>query len=455
MLKIAKQIQSRIKGQKQNAGNAQLRAVAAAAVCKVIYQKHSLRQVLKSHVEKSVSKASRPLFKELCFGTIRHFLKLEAIVNEVLNHPLEEKHRDLLALMCIGIYQLSAMSIKPYAAVNETVAATRELKKPWASKLVNKVLRTYTRKKDKLEKVIKTKDNLWYSHPEWLISKIKHDWPENWQDILSASNEKPPLSLRINKQKTSVAGYLELLKVNHIPAHGIEHFPDAVIIESPMPAEKLPGFEHGLCSVQDLAGQKIIELLELAPNQTVLDACAAPGSKTCHILESQPDIKRMVAMDIDAERLLRVKDNIERLQLPIDTFKMVLEDATHTKEWWDGTHFDRILLDAPCSATGVIRRHPDIKALRQENDINKQSQLQGLLLKTLWPLLAEGGLLLYTTCSYLREENEKVIAKFLNEHPKAKVQKIHMEPALPQKHGVQMLPTNGGPDGFYYCVIKK
>jgi len=455
MLKFAKQLQKRLRGRGETTEGAYLRAQATLAIYSVIIKKHSLRKVFKEILPSIDQPAERALFKEICFGTIRFYFRLEHILNQLLNHPLEEKNHDIKFLLCIGLYQLSEMNIPPHATVNITVSATKLLNKPWASKLVNKILRSFLRKKDKLLAETEQNPAAWYSHPDWLLEKVQADWPSHWKTIVDSSNQKPPLSLRINCQKTSVLGYLALLKAKNIPAHALPNFPDAVIVKKPVQPSELPGFDHGLCSVQDLAGQNITKLLELAPDQQVLDACAAPGSKTCHILEAEPNIKRLVAIDVDAERLLRIKENVERLKLPKEKLKMVLEDASHTKQWWDGHLFNRILLDAPCSATGVIRRHPDIKLLRREADINQQHQLQYLLLKSLWPLLAEDGLLLYTTCSYLQEENEKVISKFLNEHPKAKAKKIKMEPTIPLKHGLQMLPTNGGADGFYYCVLTK
>ncbi len=455
MLKFAKQLQKRLRHRGENTEGAYLRAQATLALYNVVIKQCSLRKVFNESLPTIEQSSDKALFKEICFGTIRFYFRLEHILNQLLNHPLEEKHYDIKFLLCIGLYQLTEMGIPPHAAVNTTVSATKLLNKPWASKLVNKILRSFIRKKSKVLEATQQDQAAWYSHPQWLIDQIKSDWPDHWEQIIAANNQKPPQSLRINKQKTSVLGYTALLQTKNIPSHSVAQFPDAVIIDTPISTAELPGFAHGLCSVQDLAGQNIIKLLDLQPEQQILDACAAPGSKTCHILEAEPNIKRLVAIDVDAERLIRIKENIERLQLPREKLKMVLEDASHTKQWWDGILFDRILLDAPCSATGVIRRHPDIKLLRRATDIEQQHQLQYLLLKTLWPLLAEGGVLLYTTCSYLLSENEKVINKFLNEHPKAKVKKIKMEPAIPLKHGLQMLPTSEGSDGFYYCVLTK
>ncbi len=455
MIKFAKQLQKRLRGNGKHSEGAYIRAQAALAIYNVVINGRSLRKIFKESIPTIENSADKALFKELCFGTIRFYFKLEHILDQLLNKPLPAKHNDIKFLLCVGLYQLIAMQLPTYAAVNETVAATRLLNKPWATRLVNKLLRQFIRKKEKI--LANTQDNTaaWYAHPEWLLQMAQTDWPKHWQKIMTASNQKPPLSLRVNCQKTSVLGYLALLQAKNIPAHALPNFSDAIIIQNPVSTSDLPGFSHGLCSIQDLAGQNIVKLLDLAPGQQVLDACAAPGSKTCHILEAQPDIKRLVAIDIDAERLLRIRENVERLQLPKEKIKMVLEDASHTKQWWDGVAFDRILLDAPCSATGVIRRHPDIKLLLREYDINQKNQMQYLIHKSLRPLLAPNGLMLYTTCSYLQAENEKVITKFLSEHNDVKVKKIKLDPAIPMKHGVQMLPTEGGPDGFYYCLLTK
>ena len=455
MMKFAKSFRRKSTPSSSKGEGAYLRAQASLAILEVIDNGCSLRKVLKEKQQKFDNDKDRALFKEICFGTIRWYYQLESIANQILNEPLPTKHHDIKYLICCGIYQIQDMRIPEYAAVNETVNATKLLNKPWAIKLVNRILRGYLRKQKSYSKKFKT-EQAEFAHPQWLIDIIKTDWPEHWQKILNANNTKPPFALRINRIKTSATDYAALLETENISTTRQPDFPDALIVDDPMATTKLPGYKEGLFSVQDLSGQKVVELLDLKEGDTLLDACAAPGSKTCHIVEAQPKLKKLVAIDIDAERLLRVRENLTRLQLPIDSLKMVLDDASHTKQWWDGEQFDHILLDAPCSAIGVIRRHPDIKLLRRHEDINKQAQLQHLLLKTLWPLLKPEGKLLYTTCSVLRDENDKMIHQFLNETKSAKEQKLSIPGCINLKHGCQFLPSEqNGPDGFYYCLLKK
>ena len=455
MINFAKKLKKRFSGKRGETLGSYLRAQAAISIGQVIDNGNSLRNVFLQRQGQFETPQQLALFKEICFGTIRWYYRLEAILNHCLNTPMDSKNNDIKYLICNGLYQLTEMNTAPHAVVNETVQAARLLNKSWACKLVNRILRQFTRNQAQILKTIKQNDAHWYAYPEWLLKKIQQDWPDNWMRIIEGSNQKPPLSLRINQQKTSPLGYVSLLKKDQITAQVNEQYPHAVIINAPKPTHELPGFEHGLFSVQDLAGQYVADLLELEPNHNVLDACAAPGSKTCHIVETEPNLNKIVAIDIDAERLLRVKQNFIRLGLPQDKLKMVLEDATHTKQWWDGTLYDRILLDAPCSATGVIRRHPDIKILRKETDIEKQSQVQLMLLKSMYTLLAPGGLLLYTTCSILEQENEKIIHRFLKDHKKVQCKKLSIPNAINLKHGCQLLPSQQGSDGFYFALLQK
>ncbi len=453
MIQFTKRLQLKWRGQKNSSESSYLRAQAVDAISHVIDNGLSLRVVFQNKKKQFDDPKQLSIFKEICFGTIRWYYRLEAITNSCLNTPLTKKNFDIKYLICTGIYQILEMKTPPHAAVNETVEAARLLNKPWACKLVNKILRNFLRNQKKLLANIEQNDAIWFAYPEWLIKQIQLDWPDHWKLIINGSNQKPPLSLRINQQKTSPLGYLALLKKEKISASLNEDYASAVIVNTPKPINQLPGFEHGLFSVQDLAGQLVASILDLKPGQDILDACAAPGSKTCHILESEPNINRITAIDIDAERLLRIKENIQRLNLPQERLKLVLEDATHTKQWWDGTLYDRILLDAPCSATGVVRRHPDIKILRRSTDINQQSQLQLMLLRAMWSMLKKDGILLYTTCSVLKQENEKVIQQFLKENKQAQHKRININQAINLKYGCQLLPSEKGSDGFYFAVL--
>ena len=428
------------------------RAQATAVIQPVIFQERSLSSTLPPVLTKTKEPA---LVQALCYGTLRYYYRLKPIANKLLLSPLKTKHNDVFCLLLIGLYQLIYMDIAEYAAVSETVAATKTLKKTWAKALINKTLRRFICEKESLLTFADRSLPSQYAHPKWFINAIKKDWPEQWSSILTANNAQPPMTLRINRQKISRDEYVALLTKNNIAATALPSSNAAVLLKTPLAVTKLTGFKEGLVYVQDTAGQHTPTLLDLKSGQRVLDACAAPGSKTSHILEAEPNLKQLVSVDNNAERLEKIKDNIDRLQLPNDRLTLKLGNAEKTKEWWDGEPFDRILLDAPCSATGVIRRHPDIKLLRKENDIYQHTAQQYQLLTALWPLLAEGGKLLYSTCSVLKAENETVIQKFLNAHTDAEATPINIPESINTAVGCQLLPIINGPDGFYYALLNK
>lgn len=427
------------------------RAIAAQVVHQVIYFQRSLSVVLKN-IHPSDDKT---LIKELCFGTLRWFHRLEAIANRLLIKPIKTKDRIIFCLLLIGLYQLIYMHTPHYAAVSETVSASKYINKSWAAALLNKTLRRFINEQQKILNDIDKIQVARFSHPQWLIDKIKQDWPKDWENILLENNQHPPMFLRVNHLKISRDNYLKLLLQHDIAAEIVPDLENAIQLAKPLPVDDIMGFHEGFCSVQDGSSQKIVDLLDLKPGQSVLDACAAPGGKTSHILETESTIKKLIAIDSDPERLNKVKKNIVRLQLDHSHFRLVLADANHTKEWWDGHLFDRILLDAPCSGTGVIRRHPDIKILRQPEDIEKIAQQQLHLLNSLWPLLRPNGKLLYTTCSILLQENEGTVSRFLHKRHNAKIILIPKNWGHHLSHGNQLLPGEKNLDGFYYAVIKK
>ncbi|MEE8057214.1 MAG: 16S rRNA (cytosine(967)-C(5))-methyltransferase RsmB [Pseudomonadales bacterium] len=404
--------------------------------------------------EQQVSERDRALFRQLNYGVLRFYPKLFAIVSQLLAKPLKDKDSDVLMLLLLGIYQLSETRIPDHAAVNATVAASLVLKKPWAKRLINGVLRQWQRQHDTLQKNLSPSEVL--AHPQWLHEALQNAWPDNADAIEAANNQHPPMCLRVNQQLLATDRYLETLTNQGIEASACDFSPQGIRLAQPVAIEQLPGFDQGWVSVQDEAPQLSTPLLDLAPGQRVLDACCAPGGKTCHILEAEPGLLELVALDIDGERLIRVEQNLERLQLNQSLHaKLIAGDASQTDSWWDGQRFDRILLDVPCSATGVIRRNPDIKLHRRVEDIQQLTQLQLRILSALWTTLKSGGLLLYATCSILPDENENIIASFCQQREDAKHIPIEASWGIAQDYGRQLFPQSNGHDGFFYALISK
>lgn len=396
----------------------------------------TLDQAFIKHLPNNHEEAS--FIKNCAYGSCRWYFQLEAIVDLLLSKPLKTKDHDIYYLIIIGIYQLLHSNTAEHAAVSETVNTTKALKKIWARGLVNACLRKFLREKDSLLEQINNNNNqARYAHPDWLINKLKSHWSKNnsWEDILNANNTQGPMSLRDNTENNSPPVFRQL--------------DQAVDVMS------IPGFVNGKISVQDQASQQAAPLLGIQKNMNVLDACSAPGGKTGHLLELESEIN-LTALDISEERLLKTKENLERLKFNLNNnIKLIACDASDINSWWDKQLFDRILLDAPCSGTGVIRRHPDIKLLRWEEDILGFQTQQLNLLNHLWEVLKPNGKLLYTTCSVLPEENECVIKQFIHTHSDAKVEKIELKIGHQEKHGWQCFPKINGHDGFYYCLLSK
>jgi 16S rRNA (cytosine967-C5)-methyltransferase len=424
------------------------RVAATRVMVDVIQNGRSLSDALTDGLKTIKQVRDQAFAQALCFGVCRWYFYLDAIANELLEKPLKAKDQDIHILLLMGLYQLIDMRIPDYAAVGETVAVTKSLKKIWAKNLVNGVLRQYQRSAETINEKIKNDLCALYMHPDWLIEKIKKDWPEEWKDILIANNQHPPFSLRVNKRFHSREEYTKQLPAYEI----ISETQSGFILTTPVDVSELPGFEAGHVSVQDGAAQLAAELLMLAPGQRILDACAAPGGKTAHIAELQSDIAELIAIDRDKRRLDVVVENLQRLQL---TAKCISADAAELDSWWDGKYFDRILLDAPCSATGVIRRHPDIKLLRRETDVASLVKEQQHLLTSLWRTLKPGGILLYATCSIFHEENDAIIVEFLKKHADAQEEKISASWGKECIVGRQILPGMQKMDGFYYARLRK
>ena len=427
------------------------RAAAAKVLVQVLEQGRSLDKALPPALAE-VEAGSRGLAQELCYGVLRWRLRLEALAEHVLHKPIEDAA--IHALLLVGLYQLLYLRVAAHAAVDQTVAACKVLGKPWAKGLINATLRNFLRNSATLLAELDLSDEALYAHPAWLLERLKHDWPEHWPAIVKANNERPPLWLRVNIRRTTPDAYLEQLAAAGIKAGASPHSPQAMLPEEPVGVDALPGFQQGLVSVQDAAAQQAALLLGAQPGERILDACAAPGGKTCHILELQPELGELVAVDSDERRSVRIRENLLRLGL---VARLVTGDASCPQDWWDGKLFDRILLDAPCSGTGVIRRHPDIKHLRTPADIEIQSRLHQEMLTALWPLLRAGGMLLYVTCSILKRENEQPIQHFLVSHPDARADEIrfawHEQARAPV--GDYILPGEQGMDGFYYARLRK
>lgn len=419
------------------------RARAAKVICSLLQQQGSLATLLGTNDD--------ALTRELCFGTCRWYHRLAACLDALMDRPLKSKDGDVHALMLIGLYQLMFMRIPAHAAVNETVAAAKVLRKLWARSLVNGVLRNYQRREQALLDEVRQHPEAAYAHPAWLIEALQAAWPDQWQTILDANNQHPPMTLRNNRRKQSRDHYLQQLADNAISARAGEMSPDAIYLAQAMDVKALPGFGEGAVSVQDEASQLVPGLMQLQAGHRVLDACAAPGGKTSHLLEHQPELN-LLALDSDRRRIRRVQENLHRLSLQA---KVRCADATDIGSWWDGQPFDRILLDAPCTATGIIRRQPDIKLLRQQSDVARLAELQHGLLESLWPCLAPGGLLLYTTCSVLPAENREQIASFVTRHGDACVGNLSVPGALDTAPGRQLFPTGDGNDGFFYALLRK
>lgn len=428
-----------------------VRAAAAQALAAVLGQGRSLNQSLPDYAPQ-VAPRDKGLLQELCFGCARWQPRLQIIADALMDKPLKPKDMDIHALLLVGLYQLMFTRIPDHAAIGSCVEASKKLKKPWASRLLNGVLRNFQRQRAQFETELADLPGYRYSHPDWLIGKLAKAWPDNWQALLDANNDHPPMTLRVNQRKLSREQYLEKLQFAAIDARATTHSPVGITLATPQDPQLLPGFATGEVSVQDEAAQLAADLLDLAPGQRVLDACCAPGGKTCHILERETALASITGLDVESKRLTRVRENLARLGLKAE---LVAADAGESDAWWNGEPFDRILLDAPCSATGVIRRHPDIKLLRRPADIAKLAALQLHLLKSLWMTLAPGGLLVYATCSVMPQENEQVIAKFLAETDDAKHRIIAANWGSARPLGRQLFPQTDGHDGFYYACLYK
>lgn len=433
--------------QKANAGNI-LRADAARVLYQILEKGQSAREALPL-IQHGHSEQDKAWLQEMVYGVLRRLPLLQSWLRTLLDKPLKNKYKVVEHLIMLGFYQLAFSRVSPHAAVSETVAATRNLKAEPLKGLVNALLRNFIRQELAAQDVVdpQVESGL----PKWLFKRLQNAYPKELDSITQAMLQRPPIWLRVNQTKTTQSSYQQALEDQRIEFSLSDEHANAIILQKSQDITALPGYLQGWFAVQDGAAQLAAEYLGAKPHERILDCCAAPGGKTCHILELQPLLDECIALDVDAKRLERVQENLQRLELKAT---LVAADATDASGWWDSQPFDRILLDAPCSATGVIRRHPDIKWLRKNADIDVLVGLQQQILEVMWQLLKPGGTLLYATCSILPEENQLQIAEFLRQHPDAKLDAIVANESK-STPGRQILPGERQMDGFYYARLLK
>jgi 16S rRNA (cytosine967-C5)-methyltransferase len=401
--------------------------------------------------------ALRPTVRSLSFGAVRGFYRHQALLRPLLSQQVSSLEVRVRSLLSVALFELEDERTPEYAVVDAAVETARELGVARAAGLVNAVLRRYLRERRALEAALAAQPAAKYAFPDWLAGRVREDWPSQWAAILAACDAQAPLWLRVNARRGSTAAYLERLREAGIAARAEPRVPYAVALEVPRDVESIPGFREGAVSVQDLGAQCVGAVLELGAGQRVLDACAAPGGKTTLIAESEPALAALTALDIDPVRLGRVRENLERLSLSAE---LSAGDAGAPEDWWDGTPFDRILIDAPCSALGVIRRHPDIRLRRSAQELQRMPQQQARLLHAAWRMLARGGRLVYATCTFTRRENHDLVAAFLAATPDACAVPPETWAGWPELGsgdgiGRQILPGEAGADGFYYAALSK
>lgn len=445
-----------VKG-KTNKSKVSVARQACLKTLKQVFAGQSLSAVQAKTIDVLEDKRDRGLANEVVNGVLRWRWQLEYFISQLLTKSIKPKDIDVQLILLMAMYELTECRTPDYAIINEAVELVRKSGKKWAAGLVNAVLRSFTRDKEKLLSSI-SQDQVRYSHPDWILEKIKNDWPDDWRQILDANNQRPAFWLRINQRQSSAVLYQKSLIEIGIDSERSEIADYALKLSQGIDVRTLPGFEEGVVSVQDVGAQLAAELLnisdvpEVSAKYRVLDLCAAPGGKTCHILERNKTLKSLLAIEFDEQRMRRVSENLQRLKL---NASLTVADAREYQQWWDGEYFDRILIDAPCSASGVIRRHPDIKTLRRATDIQPLVKLQAEILLSAWQVLVTGGELLYVTCSVFKDENEKQIAKFLSQIQDAVEIEINADWGRSCEYGRQLFPGEQDADGFYFCRLGK
>ena len=421
------------------------RQLALKILQSVIDKGESLSSALPFHLNSAVSAKDKAFAQMLVYGVLRRYWRLTAILQFLMKKKLKDKDSDLQIILIMALFQLMETRVPDYASVDASVNLCHKQKKKWAAGMVNAVLRNFIRQQQELTEKLESRPQAKYDHPQWMIDRLRKDWPDHWENILQQNNQQAPMSLRVNQQQLSVDDFIAKLN-EQVAQHDT-----GLVLNQARDVGELPGFDEGWFSVQDLGAQKAAGLLDLQAGQNVLDCCAAPGGKTCHMLETEPTIN-VLALDVSDQRLIRVQDNLERLQLSAE---LVAADASQPDTWWQGEQFDRILLDVPCSASGVIRRHPDIKLLRRKQDMTALIEIQQNILQKIWPLLAAGGKLLYATCSIFKDENENQVEAFLQQQNDAQEIKFSADWGHERTHGRQIFPGDDDMDGFYYALLQK
>src|SRR5450631_2684922 len=432
------------------------RSLAAYAVARILREGVTLDAALHDALAAAPA-ALGPSVRSLSYGAVRGYFRHEAILGRLLTQPVRSLDPLLRALLSVAVFELEDARTPEYAVVDAAVKTAKATDAARASGLVNAVLRRYLRERKTLDPEIARNPATRHASPIWLADRFRADWPVRWTQLLAAGDTQAPMWLRINGLLATTESYLELLREAGFAARADLRVPLAVVLDSPCDVHELPGFEAGIVAVQDLGAQCVAFPLELAAGQRVLDACAAPGGKTALMAEREPDLAGLLAIDVDPQRLARVADNLVRGGLRA---QVMTADAGAPAAWWDGVPFDRILLDAPCSALGVIRRHPDIRLRKSPSEIDKLPLLQARLLTSAWRMLAPGGRLVYATCTVTRSENRDVVAAFLAGTPDASVVPAESWPGWPgfgetDGFGRQILPGEAGADGFYYAALSK
>jgi 16S rRNA (cytosine967-C5)-methyltransferase len=429
---------------------ADTRALAARGLAEIALRGASLRDVMERYAPRLNDPRDRALLMALLREGARWWLRFDAAIDGLLEKSLRHKDPAIHALLVLGLVQLEILELQDYAAVAATVEAVRALQRPQLAGLVNAVLRRWQRERESLTARLDAKPQTRHAHPAWLATALHSDWPEQADAVMAADNREPPLMLRVNRQRSERAALVEQLQTAGYTAEIHPWLSDALVLPHSTDVTRMPGFEDGLFAVQDGAAQIAADLAELQNGLRVLDACAAPGGKACHLLE-RADID-LTALEVDAPRAERIRQNLMRLRLDA---KLVIGDAGAPKGWWKGQLFDRILIDAPCSATGVLRRRPDVRLHRRESDIAAMHAQQRRILSALWPLLAPGGRLVYITCSVLRAENEAIVGELLAAQPDAQPVAFTLPVGHAASVGWQILPGDGDLDGMYYAVLQK
>ncbi|MGF6492542.1 16S rRNA (cytosine967-C5)-methyltransferase [Luteibacter sp. 621] len=427
-----------------------VRALAAEALASIALSGHSLREAADRALPRLPDSRDRALLTALLNDGARWWPRFDAALDRLLDKPIRRSEPVIHALLVTGLVQLETLELPGYAAVAATVEAARELRRPRLAGLVNAVLRRWQREREALNAQLDANPATRHAHPAWLADAIASDWPAHADAILAAANTEPPLMLRVNRRRArreEVAA--ALVEAGHEAALH-PWLADGLVLPHSTDITRLPGFTDGQFAVQDGAAQVPVDLLGVVTGQRVLDACAAPGGKACHVLE-RADVA-LLAVEYEAGRATRIRQNLERLHLQAE---VAVADAGDASAWWDGRPFDRIMIDAPCSATGVIRRRPDVRLHRRATDIDALVAQQARILSACWETLAPGGRLLYVTCSLLRRENEGVVSAFVDSRDDATIVPFTLPVGQAAAVGWQILPGDGDLDGMYYALLER